>query len=641
MKISKVIVVFIMLSYVVLGFSQTGKTKTDSLQKILPKVKGKKRFEVLNALTDQYSNFDLVKAEKYGHESLAQAEELHNSAYKALALNALANVFQYKTMLDSALIYHRKALICRKQNKDTIGVADSYNNIGIAYDQKGNFQKALENYFTALKLYDSKHDLEKQAMVCTNIGIVYKAQKDFQKALTYYKKSLDLYTKSKNDFGITVSSGNIGSIYINFKNYNESLRYSQMAKKGYEKLGYDRYIPYPLSNMAVAYDSLKRFKEANFYYKACIDQHEQYGNGYEVADMAVAYANCLFKQKRIQEALLMAEKGIMHAKKAKAKLLETNGYRILSKAFHNLGNDAEAFKYAHLYAVGKDSLFETEKTKALFELDAKYQTAEKEKQLLVKEAESARKANIIMVLALFAFLVALTGFFIYRQQKLKNTQQKQEFELKSAIAEIESQNRLHEQRLAISRDLHDNIGAQLTFVISSVENLKFGHKELDTAVVNQLSKINDFTRSTIIELRDTIWAMNHNEFSWSELRDRLTGFISKARSAKEDVILHFTIDSHVQEESLSAVKGINVYRVIQEAVNNALKYADAKTITVAIFSENNQTVITIHDDGIGFDVSRVEMGNGISNMRKRTEEFGGQFLLESNPNNGTIVKIIF
>jgi signal transduction histidine kinase len=64
---------------------------------------------------------------------------------------------------------------------------------------------------------------------------------------------------------------------------------------------------------------------------------------------------------------------------------------------------------------------------------------------------------------------------------LKNKQQHQEFELKSAMAQIESQNKLQEQRLSISRDLHDNIGAQLTFIISSLENTKFGIPNLETA----------------------------------------------------------------------------------------------------------------------------------------------------------------
>jgi len=67
----------------------------------------------------------------------------------------------------------------------------------------------------------------------------------------------------------------------------------------------------------------------------------------------------------------------------------------------------------------------------------------------------------------------------YNQQKLRNSQLRKENELKTALAQIETQNRLQEQRLRISRDLHDNIGAQLTFIISSIDTLKLRFKDMN------------------------------------------------------------------------------------------------------------------------------------------------------------------
>jgi signal transduction histidine kinase len=232
------------------------------------------------------------------------------------------------------------------------------------------------------------------------------------------------------------------------------------------------------------------------------------------------------------------------------------------------------------------------------------------------------------------------GYLIYRQQKLKNKQQTQEFQLKSAIAAIETQNQLHEQRLSISRDLHDNIGAQLTFIISSVDNLKFGNQISDNRVVNQLTKISDFTKSTIIELRDTIWAMNTNEFTFEDLRSRIFNFIEKAKSAKENINFKFVVDENIKEKNFSSIIGINLYRVMQEAVNNALKYSDATQIEVHVSNQNNQTKIEIIDNGKGFDMKTVDLGNGIHNMRKRIEDVDGMFDIISKPNQGTQIIIL-
>jgi signal transduction histidine kinase len=140
-----------------------------------------------------------------------------------------------------------------------------------------------------------------------------------------------------------------------------------------------------------------------------------------------------------------------------------------------------------------------------------------------------------MAVSLLAIFIALIGYLIYRQQKLRNRQQEQEFQLKSAIAQIETQNQLQEQRLTISRDLHDNIGAQLTFIISSVDNIKYAFDIQNVKLDSKLQSISNFTKSTIVELRDTIWAMNSNEITFEDLRARIHNFLENAKTAKEDI----------------------------------------------------------------------------------------------------------
>jgi signal transduction histidine kinase len=295
----------------------------------------------------------------------------------------------------------------------------------------------------------------------------------------------------------------------------------------------------------------------------------------------------------------------------------------------------KAYDYHKLYAKTKDSLLNIDNLKAVEEINTKYQTAEKEKQLLQKEVETKKKTTTIIILSLLAVFISIVGFLIYRQQRLKNTQQKQEFELQTAIAQIESQNKLHEQRLSISRDLHDNIGAQLTFIISSVENLKFGFPTMDISVKNHLSRISDFTKTTIVELRDTIWAMNANEFTFDDLSSRIYNFIEKAQTAKEKTAFKFTIDENLKAITFSSLEGINLYRTIQEAVNNAIKYADATQITVQVSKVPKGITIEISDNGKGFDLTQTELGNGIINMQKRIEEINGVFKIQSEVSKGT------
>ncbi|MBV2224672.1 MAG: sensor histidine kinase, partial [Cloacibacterium sp.] len=253
------------------------------------------------------------------------------------------------------------------------------------------------------------------------------------------------------------------------------------------------------------------------------------------------------------------------------------------------------------------------------------------------EVETSRiKFSVAIV---FAILASIIGFLFYRQQRLKNKQQHQEFELKSAMAQIESQNKLQEQRLSISRDLHDNIGAQLTFIISSLENTKFGIPNLETAVEKRLDKISDFTRNTIVELRDTIWAMNKADFTMEDLSSRIFNFVEQAQSANQNILFNFSIDENLKNKKFSSVVGVNLYRTIQESVNNAMKYANASHIVINAEKFQEGLKIEIKDDGKGFDTENVDVGNGLLNMKKRMEEIGGNFFINSEIGKGTSVNV--
>jgi signal transduction histidine kinase len=226
-----------------------------------------------------------------------------------------------------------------------------------------------------------------------------------------------------------------------------------------------------------------------------------------------------------------------------------------------------------------------------------------------------------------------------RQQRLKSKQQQQEYELKKAISKIKIQNKLQKQRLDISRDLHDNIGAQLTFIISSIDNIKYAFPSTDLKLNTKLNTISEFTKATILELRDTIWAMNSNEITFEDLNSRILNFVENAQKFQQNMSFIFFIEPNLTHIKLSSVMGMNLYRTIQEAVNNAIKHAKAKNISIAINGIKDDFQITISDDGIGFDESNIRKGNGLLNMEKRIDEIKGTIHFSKNEKNGMQIVI--
>lgn len=145
---------------------------------------------------------------------------------------------------------------------------------------------------------------------------------------------------------------------------------------------------------------------------------------------------------------------------------------------------------------------------------------------------------------------------------------------------------------------------------------------------------------TITELRDTIWAMNHSEIDFNEIRNRILNFVEKARKSTENINIAFERDPILDNLHFSSVDGMNIYRITQEAVNNAMKYAEAKNILLNAKSVDHQVQITVTDDGRGFDIDETELGNGIRNMEKRASELNSTLSINSETGKGTMITLV-
>ena len=140
-------------------------------------------------------------------------------------------------------------------------------------------------------------------------------------------------------------------------------------------------------------------------------------------------------------------------------------------------------------------------------------------------------------------------------------------------------------------------------------------------------------------MRDTIWAMNKSEISFDDLYSRISNFIDKADLATHNIVFEFDVEESLKRKVFSSVEGMNIYRIIQEAVNNSIKYSEASKIEVKINKLNQSISISIVDNGKGFDISKVELGNGLNNMKKRAKEIQGELMIVSDKGEGVNVEL--
>lgn len=575
-------------------------------------------------------------------EKMAKSKDLNLSL--AYTYNNKGIVTRVIGDYPKAIEYSKKAL---SLSKDDMIVASSYNNIGACQRNMGLYEASLKSFLNALKIYDKKNDVLNQATIYNNMGLVYKSLEVAEKAKSYHQKAIDAYQKLNHKKGLSEAYNNLAIVYAEENSLKQALEYFKKSLDFEIQLNDKRGIAESLNNVGGVYYYLEQTDSAFIYFNKALKTEYSIQN---FAGLASSYNNIgdvhLYKQN-YNAAKKCFDSAFFYAKKSKSAFdIENtlNYYALLYEAKNDFKKASEFYKKKGVFS---DSIQKLSNVKQLQELETKYQTAKKDTEIAKNRADLAekelklKKKNTMIFGSLgFAFVLGLLGYLLYNQQKIKNSQLIKEAELKEALVKIETQNKLQEQRLQISRDLHDNIGSQLTFIISSIDNLKY----FDIAKEKLVSKFDDisgFTKNTITELRDTIWAMNKSAISVEDLQIRITNFIDQAKLATQGISFDFSIEEQVNaSHEFSSLEGMNIYRIIQEAVNNAIKYANATQIKILLHQEENKMIFSISDNGIGFSETEIELGNGLNNMKKRALELKADLKINAEKGNGTIVTIV-
>lgn len=237
---------------------------------------------------------------------------------------------------------------------------------------------------------------------------------------------------------------------------------------------------------------------------------------------------------------------------------------------------------------------------------------------------------VIVVFVVLGLIILAVYYYNKRQQqKLKQ--------------EIEVQHKLEEERLRISRDLHDNVGAQLSFLITNVEWMLEHPEQVNEAEEKQrLQALSETGRNAILTLRQTIWAISHSSLSVDDFADRFKQFALKMVEFNKDVQLHFS-ENFEQTQTLSPSVALNLFRICQEGFNNSLKHAKANNINLHFISNNqHHFLFTIADDGVGFEWNEaISKGHyGLHNMKARATETNADLQIQSQLGKGTTLTLI-
>lgn len=630
-------------------YSQEASKKMDSLMRVAESSNDSLKLRLYNKISFYYIFNEPERAKKLLIKAITESQIKKIPFSEAELVNTYGIYYDVSGKSDSAKYYFEKALDISEAHNYKLIIIMVINNLGMFHWNKGNYQEALDYFFQALEMNKSELSSSKADTYFNNIGLIYQEMGQSEKALEYHDQALKIRREFGDKKEIAISLNNIGINLALKKNYIDAKKtFIEAVETAMEANEYG--VLYSASDgLADVYISTGDYQKAIPILENSIKERnrlniERRANLYTIANLITAY----LRDGKLNEAKEYIEIGNNFlAEFPDLRISAVEFYSAASQTYYTDRNYEAGTAYFEKTLAAKDSIFSTENAEKIADLETRFKVSEKERDIAQSRADLAEtqleveQKNIfifgILVLALF---LGILGFLVFRQQKLKNSQLQKESELKTALSKIETQNQLQEQRLRISRDLHDNIGSQLTFIISSVDNLKFGLAGTANLIGDKLGKISEFTSQTIYELRDTIWAMDKTDISVEDLQARISNFIEKAKAAS-DVDFQFNVDNNLLKEAhFNSVQGMNIYRIIQEAVNNALKYSEASEMEVNFSFTEDAIQIEIRDNGKGFEEKNIELGNGLNNMKKRARDIGGVLHLHST-SKGTAVVLRF
>lgn len=195
--------------------------------------------------------------------------------------------------------------------------------------------------------------------------------------------------------------------------------------------------------------------------------------------------------------------------------------------------------------------------------------------------------------------------------------------IKKQLRAMEIEQAVYQEKQRISRDLHDNIGSQITYLISSIDEESYKREEQDF-----FDQLGDKARTMMTQLRQTIWLINKEKI-------RLNDFIEKIRDYALKVCTATSISPMVEADEsenpqLSPTTVSHLFRIVQEALNNAIKHSGADQIKISIRIVDSHLELNILDNGKGIKQLEEKQGHyGLKNMRDRVKELKGEFMFSN------------
>ena len=624
---------FIQCLFVFLSFSTLAQDPyADSLIKILDSQSGKARVATLNELAFALHRSKTKEAVLYGQEALKLAREINDSNLLANTLNDASIPLIIKGEFDKAISYNLELLEIRKKFPDSSKTGSAYAKIAHAYQELGQFDTALSYYEKAKPIFEAKNDYYRSIQLKSNIANLLREIGRVDEALATEQEVLEFAREANDAYTLVNTLNNIGICYRLKGDFDmANTFYTEMLALAEESdITEAKAIAY--QSMGVNYRTDGQTEKGVFYYLKALDIYKGIESYPGIAVISSNLAFSYIDLEKLDSAEFYLNESIRYSRLTKSLTYLEDAYMALSGLYEAKGDFKSASIYKDSVIAVKDSIFTQEGNVLAAEMFQKYQAAEKEKEIAEQQLELSRQRNQLVLLSGIIGFILLIFYFLFYRQRQKQKHLRTELHLKEVLAKQELIEKLQGERLRLSRDLHDSLGAELTLISSSADNQVYLSK--DEELKSTFQKLGDVSRNAVSILRDTIWAIRKDALDVDEFSVKLIQFIQQRQS-----IMNIDVENSIKEDILlTPSQSLNLFRVCQEVIHNAIKHSEASNMLISFKNDEKNIYVQLKDNGAGMR-SENTSGYGMTNMKERISEINGEIHFSSEEGKGVTVEI--
>lgn len=574
---------------------------------------------------------------KVNSKAFEYADKLKDSSIMAFSYWDLGKFLENNQVKDSAYFYYYNAQKIFKQIKKDLNAANMLLNMAIIEKDVKDYTGSEVTTTDAIKIFDRLNENERLFRCYNNLGIIYNNLEEYDKAIKYHNKALNNLKKiSKKNIKEASTLNNIGVVYRNLNNHEKAIDYYNEALQ-YDSLFHKNTRLYATLTDNLAYSKFKlnhKEKLSDLFFKA-LNIRDSLDISAGVVINKLHLAEYYLSQKDTIKSQKFSSEAMNLAKKTNAFRDLLASYKLLAKI--NPDNDSS---YLNEYIRVNDSLVKHERAVRNKFTRIRYETD------IVRNRNEKLSIQNTWIVAISTAIIFF-GFLIYviTQQRTRNKELEMERQQQRANEEIynlmiDQQDKIEEGRKRekerISLELHDGILGRLFGTRLSLGSLNAkddaNSKKVREQYINELQGIEEEVRNISHELGldnfDKTTSYSTMIANLLEEQSKITNF--KYQIEDDNRIVWTDIPGHIK---------INIYRIIQESIQNINKYAQAENVILDFHKNGDHIILTIKDDGVGFDQAKRSSGIGLKNMKSRVTLLHGQFTINSIPGKGTSISV--